>query len=83
MSKEAYRGTYARLYNPGDLPVKVDCLIVYGSEGEDRSSFSPITIAPGEYKDIPLFCRPGRGEDIRLYAYSEKKEIAKFEGKIT
>lgn len=72
------------LYNSGDLPVKIDSFITYSSKGEERESIIPIIIAPGEYRNITIFCRPGRGEDIRLYVYdSDRKEIAKFEGKIT
>ena len=71
------------LHNPGDLPVKIEYIRIYSSKGQEQES-TIVTLAPGEYRNITIFCRPGRGEDIRLYVYdSDRKEIAKFEGKIT
>jgi len=81
MSKWPVVNTYARLYNSGDLPITIDYFVVYSDKGERKWS-SPITIAPGEEKDIIVLYEGKRNRDIRLYLYSNDKVVAKFEGKI-
>jgi hypothetical protein len=73
--------TYARLHNSGDLPIKIDHVMTYSDEGEQEWS-TPITIDYGEYEDVIVSHKKERGRDMRIYAYSNDKVVAKFEGKV-
>jgi len=72
---------YARLYNSGDLPITIDYFIIYSDKGEQKWS-SSVTVAPGKYKNVMISYKEERGKDIRIYAYSNDKVVAKFEGKV-
>ena len=73
--------TYARLHNSGDLPIKIDHVMTYSDEGEQEWT-TPITIAYGEYEAVLVSHKKERGRDMRIYAYSNNKVVAKFEGKV-
>jgi len=72
---------YVRFYNSGDLPVMIDYFVIHSDKGEKKQSI-PIIIAPGEYKDAIILYEQERGRDIRIYAYSDGKVVAEFEGKV-
>ena len=81
MKKWLIEETYARLHNSGDLPIKIDHVMTYSDEGEQQWS-TPITIDYGEYEDVIVSHKKERGRDMRIYAYSNDKVVAKFEGKV-
>jgi len=81
MKKWPMEGTYARLCNSGDLPITIDYFMVYSDEGEQKWS-TPVTIAHGEYEDVIVSHKKETGRDMRIYAYSNDKVVAKFEGKV-
>ncbi len=81
MNKWPRIDVYARLYNSGDLPITIDYFIIYSDKGEQKWS-SSVTVAPGEYKDVMVSYKEERGRNMRLYAYSNDKVVAKFEGKV-
>jgi len=81
MKKWPMEGTHARLYNSGDLPIKIDYFMTYSDEGEQEWS-TPVTIDYGEYEDVIVSHKKERGRDMRIYAYSNNKVVAKFEGKV-
>ena len=81
MKKWLIEETYARLHNFGDLPITIDYVMTYSDEGEQQWS-TPVTIAHGEYEDVIVSQKKERGRDMRIYAYSNDKVVAKFEGKV-
>jgi hypothetical protein len=81
MKKWLIEETYARLHNSGDLPITIDYVMTYSDEGEQEWS-TPITIDYGEYEDVIVSHKKERGRDMRIYAYSNDKVVAKFEGKV-
>ena len=81
MKKWPMEGTHARLYNSGDLPIKIDYFMTYSDEGEQEWS-TPVTIDYGEYEDVIVSHKKERGRDMRIYVYSNDKVVAKFEGKV-
>lgn len=71
--------TKVRVYNSGDLPVKIDYFMTYTAKGEKKSGHE-LRIGPKEYGEVTILYETERGGSIRLYAYSGGQVIAEYEG---